>query len=525
MKWPYENIGVLTTRAFRNLLNKIFGDIGSDMQEQKTRVDNLINGVEQPSEVVDMRTGRDGQTYPVARDMVLGEIGKTEAAQAKINQNNAAQLAEKANLGSGATVIIATATSSDREKKTANFVCTGVNDEVVFAQAINSLPRFQYKCVGGIFMGPTGKVLICTGKLNFGTRYSVPDGAHLIIDGIGRCYQDLAFGGNGGTIIAGTDPNGVFIAPYKTGYGDNQTVIIRNLDFRQDAVQTHNADAVNLQGLMCGGLDNVGVINDKNISGVQCQDGNGLNFNNGALGNICWVNHIEVGAFGATGGRYNAILASNHLVVDDVQLNGGSAVSNGLLVGMPGDKFTIGNIHFFGFGTPDNTTENIQLIRVGATSTSKLRATLLIRNIAYESIYGRGSTNAFIHFDDDKAEMIIDRVNANSSNDVDLLYNAHSQVYVGRYTGTKIGQARGGFSLSTPTIPDLNVQVKNNYPYSVIVYLVTTGVGTEFTGELRIADESGNSRNLGSLRSVLLPPGFSIFFTQSVPAAWYWCGV
>lgn len=93
MKWPYENIGVLTTRAFRNLLNKIFGDIGADMQEQKDRVDNLINGVEQPSEVVDMHLGRDSQTYPVARDMVLGEIGKTEAAQDLINADHAAQLA------------------------------------------------------------------------------------------------------------------------------------------------------------------------------------------------------------------------------------------------------------------------------------------------------------------------------------------------------------------------------------------------------------------------------------------------
>lgn len=96
MRWPYPNIGVLTTRAFRNLLNKIFGDIGADMQEQKSRVDNLITSNPQPSEIQDMRTGRDGQTYPVARDMVLGEIAKTEAAQAEINQDTAAQLAEKA---------------------------------------------------------------------------------------------------------------------------------------------------------------------------------------------------------------------------------------------------------------------------------------------------------------------------------------------------------------------------------------------------------------------------------------------
>ncbi|WP_028977980.1 hypothetical protein [Sporolactobacillus terrae] len=98
MRWPYPNIGVLTTRAFRNLLNKIFGDIGADMQEQKSRVDNLITSNPQPSEIQDMRTGRDGQTYPVARDMVLGEIAKTEAAQAEINQDTAAQLADIKNV-------------------------------------------------------------------------------------------------------------------------------------------------------------------------------------------------------------------------------------------------------------------------------------------------------------------------------------------------------------------------------------------------------------------------------------------
>lgn len=81
-------------QAFYERLKQLFSDVGSDMQEQKTRVDNLINGVEQPSEVVDMHLGRDGQTYPVARDMVLGEIGKTESAQAAINADTAAQLAD-----------------------------------------------------------------------------------------------------------------------------------------------------------------------------------------------------------------------------------------------------------------------------------------------------------------------------------------------------------------------------------------------------------------------------------------------
>lgn len=96
MKWPYSFNMIESMQAFYERLKQLFSDVGSDMQEQKTRVDNLINGVEQPSEVVDMHLGRDGQTYPVARDMVLGEIGKTESAQAAINADTAAQLAEEA---------------------------------------------------------------------------------------------------------------------------------------------------------------------------------------------------------------------------------------------------------------------------------------------------------------------------------------------------------------------------------------------------------------------------------------------
>jgi hypothetical protein len=96
MKWPYIFEGITAMKAFYEKLQSLFTDVGDDMQEQKTRVDNLINGAEQPSEVVDMRLGRDSQTYPVARDMVLGEIEKTEAAQAQVNQDTAAQLADEA---------------------------------------------------------------------------------------------------------------------------------------------------------------------------------------------------------------------------------------------------------------------------------------------------------------------------------------------------------------------------------------------------------------------------------------------
>ncbi|MDF2571617.1 MAG: hypothetical protein K0R55_3221 [Sporomusa sp.] len=95
MKWPYIFEGITAMKAFYEKLQSLFTDVGDDMQEQKTRVDTLIQNTPQPSEVVDMRTGRDSQTYPVARDMVLGEIGKTEAAQAQINQDTAAQLADE----------------------------------------------------------------------------------------------------------------------------------------------------------------------------------------------------------------------------------------------------------------------------------------------------------------------------------------------------------------------------------------------------------------------------------------------
>lgn len=94
MKWPYSFNMIESMQAFYERLKQLFADVGSDMQEQKTRVDTLMQNTPQPSEVVDMRTGRDSQTYPVARDMVLGEIGKTEATQAQINADHAEQLAD-----------------------------------------------------------------------------------------------------------------------------------------------------------------------------------------------------------------------------------------------------------------------------------------------------------------------------------------------------------------------------------------------------------------------------------------------
>ncbi|WP_445506786.1 glycosyl hydrolase family 28-related protein [Niallia sp. 03190] len=67
-RWPYGPIGVATTRAFRNLINKIFGDIEADMKEQKARVDNLLQNSEQASEVVDSRVDANGDTHAILKD-------------------------------------------------------------------------------------------------------------------------------------------------------------------------------------------------------------------------------------------------------------------------------------------------------------------------------------------------------------------------------------------------------------------------------------------------------------------------
>jgi hypothetical protein len=59
----YRVLGALLDRVFRNDLNANFTDVDGDIQAQKQRVDDLIIGVPQPSEVVDSRGG-----FPVLRD-------------------------------------------------------------------------------------------------------------------------------------------------------------------------------------------------------------------------------------------------------------------------------------------------------------------------------------------------------------------------------------------------------------------------------------------------------------------------
>ncbi|AJO24777.1 GDSL-type esterase/lipase family protein [Weizmannia coagulans] len=90
MRWPYEKIGVTTTRAFRNLLNKIHGDIADDMQEHKDRADNIqaqVNNLvadgDSSPEAAQARVGADGTNYTTLKQRLDAE-----------NQSVTAQLAE-----------------------------------------------------------------------------------------------------------------------------------------------------------------------------------------------------------------------------------------------------------------------------------------------------------------------------------------------------------------------------------------------------------------------------------------------
>lgn len=77
-RYPYRILGNFFDRVFRNALNDNFKDIEADIKSQKERVDNLITNAEQPSEVVDSRTDKDGHVYAVLKDRLDAEQQQIE---------------------------------------------------------------------------------------------------------------------------------------------------------------------------------------------------------------------------------------------------------------------------------------------------------------------------------------------------------------------------------------------------------------------------------------------------------------
>jgi hypothetical protein len=74
----YGNLGSAFDRIFRNTLNKALDDVDTDIQAQKKRVDDLIKGTPQPSEVVDARGG-----FPV----LSGRLDDLSSSLAQIATN------------------------------------------------------------------------------------------------------------------------------------------------------------------------------------------------------------------------------------------------------------------------------------------------------------------------------------------------------------------------------------------------------------------------------------------------------
>jgi hypothetical protein len=73
----YGTLGIVFDRIFRNTLNKALDDVDTDIQAQKKRVDDLIVGTQQPSEVVDSRGG-----FPVLGDR-LNDVTSKLSQKAK----------------------------------------------------------------------------------------------------------------------------------------------------------------------------------------------------------------------------------------------------------------------------------------------------------------------------------------------------------------------------------------------------------------------------------------------------------
>jgi hypothetical protein len=81
----YGTLGSAFDRIFRNTLNKALDDVDTDIQAQKKRVDDLIIGNPQPSEVVDSRGG-----FPVLGD----RLNKLSSDMAQMMTYNLAKYCE-----------------------------------------------------------------------------------------------------------------------------------------------------------------------------------------------------------------------------------------------------------------------------------------------------------------------------------------------------------------------------------------------------------------------------------------------
>lgn len=405
--------------------------------------------------------------------------------------------------------------SSSRNK--GDYYCNGTNDEVIINQAINDLPKATFKTPSGSILAPYGKIYFSDGVFKISCRIEIPRGSRILIEGSGRSYQDIDFGGDGGTVIASYDENGALYCPYISGYGDSQTLVIRDLDFRQDIPLNHNASCVDMVGVMSGGLENVGIINDKTITGLNCQDGNGLYFNNGSLGNTCWIRDVDVGSFGING-RFTAVIGSNHIIVDNLHLNGGNGNANALKIATWGDRCSIRDIHFFQYKAETNN-QILRLIHVDALSSAVSNEIITIENMSYESIRKNGQ-NTFITHNDNKSKIVIHRVHDNDANEnINILYNAYDFVKIDYWCGKNEHSNQSGYNITQPIVPtNTNDVVKNIHPFDVLVVL-------DAQRNVKMIGLDGTEISLNTVSNFILPKTYSVKFNDSLPTTWNWYGM
>lgn len=81
---PASRIWVENDNVVLNAKDK-FVNIDNEIAEQKARVDQQIQSVPQPSEVLDMRVDKNGNTFSIAKDRIDAEQAKIEEAYVDVN--------------------------------------------------------------------------------------------------------------------------------------------------------------------------------------------------------------------------------------------------------------------------------------------------------------------------------------------------------------------------------------------------------------------------------------------------------